>query len=266
MTEEKRLVKVAILLGITFTLIIGGMYAAFVSAQTGDTSNGLSHTLVVSGTGEVKIAPNEAQVMLGAVTKGSTAQEASSANSKIINQLIEKLHTIGINNDDIVTISYYVYPVYEYVLREVPPTAIGGIEKNQIISGYQAQHDLRVTVRNSNVTQLSGLVGQIIDIAVNAGANQLSGVQFTVSEETAQQLNKEAMQRAIQNAATKAEVMANALGVRVAGVQSVTESSQFITPIRFSSVTADPEKGTVIMPPSTVIATVATVQVTYIIQ
>jgi uncharacterized protein YggE len=245
--------KEAGMLAVALVLIATSVYVAFGSAQAANTGTSeIDHTITVSGTGVVIVSPDEAKITLGAVTQGVTAQEASAANAKVINAVLAQLKPIGISDQNIATVTYNIWPTYD------------NSKSNSLqIVGYQAEHDLEVTVTNSNVTQLASLLGQVIDSATSAGANQISGVQFTVSDQTMSQLNGQALQFAIQDASSKAQVMANSLGVKIVGVQSVTEGSPYSPPIYYAAAVRDQSSTSV--EPGTFSLT-ESVQVTYIIQ
>jgi hypothetical protein len=252
MTTRQR-AKEAGMLAVALVLIATSVYAAFGSAQPAGTSASTTdHTITVSGTGVAVISPDEAVVTLGAITQGSTAQEASLANAKVIDAVLLQLRSLGISDQDIMTVTFNIWPTYD-----------NSKDNAQQIVGYQTEHDLEVTVTNSNVTQLASLLGEIIDSATNAGANQISEVQFTTSDQTTQQLSNQALQFAIQDASSKAQVMANSLGLKLVGVQSVTEGAPYSQPIYYA--TALRAQTSTSVQPGTFSLT-ESVEVTYIIQ
>ncbi len=240
------------MLAVALALIATSAYIAFGSAQaTGTTNTTTQNILMVSGTGIATIAPDQAQVMLGAVTQGATAQQAAMANSQIIDEVFAQLGSMGINSQNIATISYNIWPTYDY----------GKSGNEQTITGYQAQHEIQVTVTDSNLTKLSGTIGRIIDTATSVGANQVYGIQFSAAPQTAKDMSGQALRLAIQDASSKAQIMAGALGVKIVGVQSATESSPYSPPIYYA---AGADKATSIQPGT--FSLTASVQVTYIIQ
>jgi uncharacterized protein YggE len=250
---SKQRITNAGMLTVALVLIATSIYMAVGSAQTAGTTNTTTqnnNTLNVSGTGVATIAPDEAQVTIGAITQAATAQDAAAANSKISNSVIAQLESMGISSQSIVTISYNIWPNYGQ-----------GANQQQIITGYQASTELQVTVTDSNLTKLGSMVGRIIDSATGAGANQVYGIQFSATPQTTKNLNAQALQLAVQDASSKAQTMAGALGVKILGVQSATENTPYNPPIYYA---AQADKGTPIQPGT--FSLTASVQVTYAIQ
>ena len=236
---------------VVVALLVASSYVAIAAVQS-LYSKSSSQTISVSGTGSVTLSPDQARVSVGAITQATNAQQASAANAQIMNDLVARLHTLGIANDSISTISYYVSPLYN--------TKPNG---SQTIVGYQVQHELLVQVQNSNLDQLSSKVGQVIDSATGAGANQISGVQFTLSQTVLKQTYNQALQRAIQDASSQAQAMVSALGLRITGVQSVNQGGPVYPPV-YTASASGAEKSTPIM--SGTFTVTASVAVTYTVQ
>ncbi len=202
-------------------------------------------TIAVAGLGRASAKPNLAELRLGAVTQATTATEALTKNAESMNKVIGALKAMGIPEDDIETSRFGLYPRY----------SSGGY-----LIGFETTHVLRVTTPNLDK------VGQIIDRAVEAGANRVEGVYFTFTNEKLQELNNLARQGAVKDAKAKAETIANTLGVKIVGVAAATEETYYYYPYRYEAlldVAAVPP--TPIMPPTEVEITVM-VKVTYIIE
>ncbi len=250
MALEQRMVKLT-LAAVVVALIVGSAYVGVAAFQSLSSATS-KRTVSVSGSGSVTLSPDEAQVLVGTVTQADDAQQASSANARIMDDLVARLHSLGIANDSISTVSYYISPLY--VTRP---------NGSQTIVGYQAQHTLSVKIQNSNLNQLGAKVSQVIDSAVGAGANQVSGVQFMLSDGTLKQTTNQALQYAIQDASSKAQAMASALGLRITGVESISQGGPVYSPLYSLSV-AGAEKSTPIMPGTFTLT--ASVLVTYSVQ
>ncbi|MBI4257818.1 MAG: SIMPL domain-containing protein [Thaumarchaeota archaeon] len=197
----------------------GMAYSGFTS--NANTSPGTANEvkrITVTGIGEVKTIPDRTRIFVTIVTRGATAEEASSLNAEIFQKLSAALTDAGITRDRLETSSYNISPVYEYPDRSKP-----------IIVGYEARHSLIVTVVPENVAALGEESGKIIDIIVAQGVNQIEHVEFTVSNETRNRLKDDALKAAITSAKSKADLMAQSLGVRITGVQSISEAG-FIEP------------------------------------
>ncbi len=84
-------------------------------------------------------------------------------------------------------------------------------------------------------------MGPVIDTAIDAGANNIGGIEFTVSDETREQLREQALEQAIQAAETEANLVADQTDTEITGVKRVdTANSQFV-PFRaeFESMAGD---------------------------
>jgi len=82
--------------------------------------------------------------------------------------------------------------------------------------GYAARNAIQITLSDF------GLVGRALDAAINAGANEVQGVMFTLSKEAFSNIEKQALQAAIQDADSKAKAVASSLGVTLLGPISIT--------------------------------------------
>lgn len=249
MSANQGIVKVTLAM-VVVALVVGSIYGGVAAFQSLSATS--KHTISVSGTGSVTLSPNQAQVTVGATTQAESAQQASSANAQIMNDLLARLQALGIGNDSISTVSYYASPVYS--------TKPNG---SQTIVAYQVQHMLLVKVKNSNLDQLGGMVGAVIDSAVGAGANQVWGIQFTLSDDVMKQTTNQALQSAIQDASSQAQVMVSALGLRIVGVESVSQGGPIYPPI-YALSGLESGKSTPIVPGTFTVT--ATVQVTYLVQ
>lgn len=166
-----------------------------------------SNVITVYGSGLVKVEPNMAEISLSVVTEDPQAKEAQANNARLVNQVTSALQKAGVAKDDIITTGYYLNPRYVYEERKAPR-----------ISGYEVRNELNVTLRD--ITQ----VGQIIDLAVQNGINQVQNVRFFNQGDVAPK--KEALRQAVDDARVKAEVLAAALGKKIVGVQSATGTWQ----------------------------------------
>ncbi len=238
-------------MAIAVGLIAGTLYLGTARAQADTSTSPIQHTLLVSGIGVVKLSPDQVQIILGASTQASTVQAAAAANSGLVSAVLDQLHSLGISNNSISTLYFNIYPSYDY--------SSSGQGK---LLGYQVVHELQVTLVNADTNALGLKAGQVIDAAVSAGINQVSGVQFTISDQSMKQASTQALQQAIQDASGKANVMASALGVRVTGVLSAMESPQYSPPIYYSAASPSRAGGTQILPPNS-LSVSTSVQVTY---
>jgi uncharacterized protein len=161
-----------------------------------------ARSITVSGSGSVKVTPNQAAFTFGVSTKAKTAVQALAADSTAMGKLIDALKAAGIPAGSLQT---------SYVSLS-PLTSEDGGE----ITGYSASNSVTATIASI------ARAGEIVDAAVAAGANQVDGPSLTVSDQSA--LYNSALRAAIADARTKAQVLADASGLHVGTVTSVQES------------------------------------------
>ncbi len=161
----------------------------------------------VTGEGSVSAMPDIAVVSAGIIRDGKTSREAADANAKLMTAVVAAARQAGIVEKDIGTSRYSVSPVQQYSTsgRESPPR----------IASYRAQNMVRVKIRDI------AKVGDIIDALTAAGANNISGVTFEVSE--AEKLLDQARGAAFADAKRKAELFAKASGTQVGRVITIAE-------------------------------------------
>ncbi|MFQ5763247.1 MAG: SIMPL domain-containing protein, partial [Candidatus Bathyarchaeia archaeon] len=127
-------------------------------------SSEAERTLLVSGTGKVSVAPDEAQVTLGVETEAPTAKEAAASNAQSMDRVINALKATGVAESNIKTVTYAITPVYSYP-KDGKPELVGYRVTNTIL------------VKTPDLER----VGDIIDAAVTSDANTVGGIAFTLS-------------------------------------------------------------------------------------
>ena len=178
-------------------------------------------TISVTGTGVVKAKPDRAVISLSVVTQADTAERALSENAEKMDSVIKAVRAAGILENQTETSAYSLNPVWEYPEEGSPR-----------IVGYTCSNTIRVTVKDLNK------VGKIIDTAVTAGANQVSSLQFTISDGAMRQLGLNALSLAVEDAASKASVIATAARVTLIGPVSISLSgySPYVKSYAFESI------------------------------
>lgn len=147
----------------------------------------------VGARGEIKVAPDRATVHVAVETRAENAAAAASQNATIQQRVIAAIRALGVPQDRITTAQFNVFPEY----RHDP-------NREARLVGYR--------VTNTVVVELHQLdrVGPVLDAALGAGSNRITGLNFYASNtETAR---REAIARAIQTARGDAEAMARAAG------------------------------------------------------
>ncbi|HEY7734112.1 MAG TPA: SIMPL domain-containing protein [Nitrososphaera sp.] len=213
--------------------------------------------VTTSGTATVKVDPDKVTVTIGVDTDGLTAAEAASKNAELMDKVIAALKALGITDDQISTNWYSVYPTYEYrspPCIEIYPQPPDCAPKNEI-TGYRASNSLSVTLDADED------VGKVIDAAVAAGANNVSGAYFFVSDERQQEIRDSLIEKAINNARSRADKAADAVDMNVSGVKSINLNDVFF-PVFYKDFAAEASgASTPILPGQQQIS--MTVQVTF---
>jgi uncharacterized protein len=160
--------------------------------------------ITVSGEATISVAPDLAQVEAGVTSDGKTAREASEANNVTMGKVLLALKAAGIDAKDIQTSR----------LSLQPQSAPNRSTPNAIV-GYRASN--QVTVRLHDVTK----VASTIDLLVGAGANDIGGINFMVSQ--ASKLLDDAREQAVADARRKADIYAKAAGVTLGAPLSISE-------------------------------------------
>ncbi|HEU4606372.1 MAG TPA: SIMPL domain-containing protein, partial [Nitrososphaera sp.] len=170
-----------------------------------------------SGTATVKVDPDKVSVTIGVETNGKTAEEATAANAELMEKVLAALRDLGIDDDQISTSWYTVYPTYEWrspPCIEIYPQPPECDPKNEI-TGYVAHNSVTVTLDASED------VGSVIDGAVAAGATNVNGAYFFVSTERQEEIRNGLIEDAIDNARIRANSAAAAVDMEITGVKSI---------------------------------------------
>ncbi len=160
----------------------------------------------VTGEATVSVPPDLAEIDGGVTSEAKTAREASEANNAAMGKVLQALKGAGIEEKDIQTSRLSLQP--QSAPNRSGPSAI---------AGYRASN--RVTIRVRDVTK----VASAIDTLVGAGANEIGGINFVVSQ--ASKLLDEARERAVADARRKAEIYAKAAGVTLGAPLSISEEA-----------------------------------------
>jgi len=196
--------KSTILIIVSFIAVTLLVFVTSVQAQTDppETQNQEPRTLSVNGSGVINLEPDIAYIRIGVQTEGENAQEAVASNNQQSQLLLNALTQAGVAEDDIKTTNFSIYPREERD-NEGQTTGIN----------YVVNNTVSVTVRDMDQ------IGLVLDSAVQAGANNISGIQFDVEDREAAQ--QQAMTAAVENARARAEVLAEAAGVVLGDVLSI---------------------------------------------
>jgi hypothetical protein len=177
-----------------------------------------AHVITVTGAGEMTVAPDVAYVNLGVQTQAETANEAQAANAETFAKLEKLIYdTYKLDKKDVKTSGFSVQPQYTYAPDKEPQ-----------IKGYQAMQMLQVTYRDL------AKLGTFLDDASKAGANKIDGVQF--STEKSREYELQVIQKAMDNAKEKAQVIARYAGRQLGDIISVTQGGGSGAPVAYASI------------------------------
>lgn len=167
-------------------------------------------TITISGEGRVTAIPDIATISIGVTTEKKEVADAQKENTEKINKIVRELKELEIDDKDIKTSSYNIYPKYDYS------------EGGGRLVGYVVDQQLTIKIRNLEI------VGKILGKVAELGANQIGGLQFTIDDQ--ETLKQEAREKALANARGKAEALAKISGVKLGKIVSFSESSDGYEP------------------------------------
>ncbi len=163
--------------------------------------------ITVMGEGRVAAPPDMATITLGVTAEAETAMAAMDQTSQDVAGLIARLEGAGIAGRDIQTSGLSLNPSWNHRSSEPgPPT----------ISGYTASNN--VTVRVRTLDSLGGVLDEVLE----AGANTFNGLSFGLQDPQPQE--DEARQLAVADARRKAELLAEAAGVSLGRIVTISEA------------------------------------------
>ena len=175
--------------------------------------------VTVTGEASVAVAPDTSIIRIGVTSQGKTAREASEANAARMTSVLAAIKDAGIADKDVQTSRLSLQPQYD-------PNKAGAAH----LLGFQVTN--QVTVKIHDIANLPG----ILDRAIAAGANEMSGIEFIVSEQS--KLLDQARDEAIADARRKAEIYAHAAGAKVGHVVAITEGGAAAPPIAMQAMRA----------------------------
>jgi uncharacterized protein YggE len=191
-----------------FSLLVGIVVGPIIAnnhAQGADTTGTPEHTLTVSGTGDVSVAPDVADVILGVSVTRPTAKDARAAAATSMTAVLAAVKKDGVADKDIVTINVSLSPVYDYSAANSVPR----------LTGYQYSNTIKATVRDL------AKVADVLDDSVSAGATTVQGISFRL--DNPKTVEAQARQLAMTDARAKADALAQAAGVSIKGVAVISE-------------------------------------------
>jgi uncharacterized protein len=211
--------NLALILGLTAAaaLFAGVVVAPILgnrAAVAADPTSSPEHLVTVSGVGEVSVAPDVADVMIGVTVQKPTVAAAQAAAASSMTAVIAAIKKDGVADKDIVTTDLSLSPVYDYTSGSTPR-----------LVGQQFSNSVRITVRNLQT------LAAVVDDSMAAGATTLGGITFRLNDPKAVQA--QARQLAMNDARAKADALTSAAGTSVKGVATITETTTQPQPIYY---------------------------------
>ena len=163
--------------------------------------------ITVSGSGETQVTADTAIVSLGVNARDKDVLVAQQKANSIIAAIRASLGILGIPADCINTDYMNIYAIYDYQGDQ------------ELVTAYNAGSTLAIKLTDMNT------VGKVIDNAFAAGANTLNGISFSASDTDA--AKAESLKKAVADAKARAEVLAEASGLKLSGIETISEGGTF---------------------------------------
>ncbi|MFY9296973.1 MAG: SIMPL domain-containing protein [Caldicoprobacterales bacterium] len=194
---------------IVCAIFLGGVVTSS-SAIINDNSGGANinmreDILVVTGVGKVRAKPDVAYLNVGVRTVDKDARKAQEDNKDIMERIVNRLKSLNIDEKDIQTSAYNIWPRYNYR------------GNTEVLEGYEVENMIRIAVRDVDS------VGNVLDAVSKEGANRSNSISFGVLDSDA--IYKQTLEKAIEDAKGKAEVIAKKADVTVVKPLAIYEGN-----------------------------------------
>lgn len=190
-------------------------------------------TITTQGRGEVRVQPDSMTLSVAVESRDAVLAKAREDNNRQMQAIHRSLKALGVANLQLETQTVRVSPIYA---PQQPR------DKAPRITGYQVSNTVLVRVTNSRPDLLGEQSTRIMDAALNAGANNVYGLNFYVHDMS--QARAEALQKAVEDARRNAQAMAQAANVTIKGVHSIEGTPQYggyVRPMAMMKAAAAPE-------------------------
>jgi uncharacterized protein len=177
-------------------------------------STGTQRTLSVTGSGQISLTPDIAYIYVGVHTENPSASDAMAENNAKTQDMINALKAAGVEEKDIRTTNFSIWPMDKY-----DPTT--NLPTGQKV--YSVDNTVYVTVRDL------AKLGDLLDTLVKAGANTINSISFDVADKTA--AIKQARAEAVKNGKEQAQELAGDAGVTLGNITSISFYEGVPTPI-----------------------------------
>lgn len=186
--------------------------ASFVVPSSAAAQSSLASTIATSGSGEAKVTPDRAAVMINVQTRAATAAAAASENARRTTAVLDALGKLGLPKSQLSTEGYSVYPETRYDQNDQAPR----------VTGYVVTNTVRAESHRPEQA------GAVVDAALGAGANMINGLSFYASSIDAPR--REAIANAVASARADAEAMARAAGGSLGALVELSTQGPTVPP------------------------------------
>ncbi len=197
---------------LVIAILLGGIFLTLNDSDDQD------ETISVTGNAESKVMPDEAELSFSVVSEGKDAAKVQTDNAELMNKVLDALKTAGVKEKDIQTTNYYLYPWQEYDYKQ----------GKTIDKGYRLTQTVIVTTKEISK------VGDLLNVAVQSGINQVDNLNFKLSKEPKNALVAEATK----NAKDKAKTLADNLDVELGDPVTISETNYYV-PRYYASASKD---------------------------
>lgn len=195
-----------------FAAVLGGQ--VFCPTRATAQAQPPTSQIVVTGTGEARVSPDRAAVLLGVQSRATTVTAAAADNARRLRAILDTLRSRGLGSDQLSTVNYSVSPEMQY-----SPTG----NQPPKVTGYVVTNSVRAEVRKIED------VGGVIDAALVKGANEVTSLQFFSSK--ADSIRRAALSAAVTDARAQAEVLARAAGGTLGALLEISSAQEPIRPM-----------------------------------
>ena len=203
---------------IIWIIVIVFIITKIFSFDGGRNDNSQKDTIVVAGKGELTVKPDIATVSFSVTQENLDVSKASDVVNTKIAKVIDTLKVDGVDEKDIKTTGYNIYPRYNYVNSQAYPYGGG----TQVLAAYVVTQNIDIKIRD-----LSKAGKVVTDLSV-LNVTDISGLNFT--NDKYDDLVRQARDEAIADARSQAEKLAKALGVRLVKIVAFSENGNYPVP------------------------------------
>ncbi len=187
---------------VSLFMILAVLLSACGSAVLPGSAQAAPRAISVSGSGQVSLKPDIAYIYMGVSTENESAADAVAKNNADTQRLIDALKAAGVAENDLRTSNFSIWQNTPYGMDGMPGKPV-----------YRVDNTVYVTVRDL------AKLGDLLDAAVRAGANNINSIQFDVADKA--QALTDARKAAVEAARKQAAELAEAAGVKLGDIQGI---------------------------------------------